>query len=223
MLYKYFLGLIFLLTGFHMSSQHMEVEGKVRISVMDTVTGADANLVRQADGTLAIRKFKIGDYAHGGIVFYVNDSGEHGLVCDKEDISINAHWYNGVYRITNATADGIGAGELNTALIIAMQTADNPSGDFAALQCANSTRSGFGDWYLPSLAELNLMYQNKQLIDSVALSHGGDVFTNNAYWSSTETDSVNCYLKRFTNGEILDDQKEGGVYHDGARAIRKFD
>ena len=33
---------------------------------MDTVTDVSANVVRQADGTLALRQYKIGDMAQGG-------------------------------------------------------------------------------------------------------------------------------------------------------------
>ena len=49
------------------------------ITVMDSVTDVSANVVRQADGTLALRQYKIGDMAQGGIIFYIDESGEHGL------------------------------------------------------------------------------------------------------------------------------------------------
>ena len=49
--------------------------------------------------------------------------GEHGLVADTADISTGIQWYNGVKKVTNATGDGVGSGEMNTMLIIAQQTA----------------------------------------------------------------------------------------------------
>ena len=52
----------------------------------------------------------------------------------------------------------------------------------------------YGDWFLPSREELNIMYKNRKLIDKVALGNGGKVFhqkgdykvIGNHYWSSTE-------------------------------------
>ncbi len=57
----------------------LEVEGKARITVMDTVTNVSSNIVRQSDGTLALRQYQIGDFAQGGIVFWVDETGEHGM------------------------------------------------------------------------------------------------------------------------------------------------
>ena len=36
---------------------------------------------------------KIGDLAEGGIVFYVNETGEHGLVCSLNNLSTSARWF----------------------------------------------------------------------------------------------------------------------------------
>lgn len=46
----------------------------------------------------------------------------------------------------------------------------------------------YGDWYLPSLEELTLMYINREAINNMALVNGGAVFQSDFYWSSTEID-----------------------------------
>lgn len=78
---------IFLEAGSLIAQVHLEVEGNAKISGMDTLNSTSGNLVQQADGTLVIRSFRVGDFAHGGIMFFIDDSGEHGLVCVKEDHS----------------------------------------------------------------------------------------------------------------------------------------
>lgn len=37
-------------------------------------------------------KIKVGDMAHGGIVFYFDDTGEHGLVCQTENLKGDYSW-----------------------------------------------------------------------------------------------------------------------------------
>lgn len=118
-------------------------------------------------------------------------------------------------RVTNATGDGVGAGKMNTSLIIAMQTNDNTAGSFAALLCANLviTSGGvdYGDWYLPSKYELNLMFLQKATIGN---------FTNNIYWSSTEVSNVFAWLQRFSDGIQFNNSTKGIQY--SVRAVRAF-
>ena len=103
----------------------------------------------------------IGENYGGGIVFYVYDNGRHGLIATASDIT-NVTSGNGVSRTTNAVGNGIGAGMMNTMLLIAMQTNDNTSGTFAAKLCAQHkvTINGitYGDWHMPSFHELELLY-----------------------------------------------------------------
>ena len=125
----------------------------------------------------------IGESFGGGKVFFVYDGGRHGLIAATTDQATDSYWYNGTYRYTGSKGDGLGAGAMNTTLIIATQINDNPTADFAAKICADYsvTIDGitYGDWYLPSAYELNLLCQQKGAV-------GGFSIYN--YWSSTETD-----------------------------------
>jgi hypothetical protein len=156
----------------------------------------------------------VGENYGGGIVFYVYDSGRHGLIAAKTDLDLSIEWYNGIKRYTNTTGDGIDAGEMNTALIIALQTNDNPMGVFAAKICADySVTVGgvtYGDWYLPSKLELSLLYSQKSVIGEI---------TNSFYWSSTEFSSVSAWCQNFLNG-IQSNLNKSNPY--SVRAIRSF-
>jgi hypothetical protein len=64
----------------------------------------------------------VGDSYQGGIIFWVEPDGQHGLIAARADQSSGIRWYNDTYFATNATADGIYAGAKNTEVIISTQT-----------------------------------------------------------------------------------------------------
>ena len=148
----------------------------------------------------------IGDSYQGGIIFWLDNSGEHGLIAATADQSTGIQWYNGTYTTTNAVRDGMGAGMYNTERIISKQGV----GSYAAQLCANYQGGGYGDWYLPSKYELNLLYQQKAAV-------GG--FANAYYWSSTEYTNVYTCVQVFDGGYQDHNGKE---YSGHVRAIRSF-
>lgn len=194
-------------------AQNLEVEGKAKITVMDTVTDVSANVVRQIDGTMALRQYKIGDMAQGGIVFYVDESGEHGLAADTGDLSTAIRWNASTDGNTQAKGDGPFAGEMNTAIIISSQVAIGDDGStYAARLCAELQKGGYGDWYLPSKEELNLMYENLHVAGL-----GG--FASELYWSSTEVFSFAAWVQDFLDGSQISFTKTSNRR---VRAVRAF-
>jgi len=140
--------------------------------------------------------YAVGDFAHGGIVFWVDETGRHGLVCTKEDQSAGIIWARR-FIDTEAFGDGLFFGKKNTSIIISAQTAVGDTDViYAALICDELTITEDGiiydDWYLPSRTELNLMWKNRAAINRTALANGGNAFENNGfYWSSNEyTDNL---------------------------------
>jgi hypothetical protein len=163
----------------------------------------------------------IGDFAHGGVVFWVDDTGEHGLVCAKNDQSI-VRWYAGTYVMTMARGNGPLSGEMNTAIIIASQG----GGDgyiYAARTCAElqitEASKTYGDWYLPSRQELLLMYNNKATINATANANGGWGLASEKYFSSTEYSSNSAWYVDFLNGAEGTDSKSQSFR---VRAVRSF-
>jgi len=149
--------------------------------------------------------YYIGESYGGGIVFWVDATGQHGLIAATSNQSTGIQWWNGSSTTTNAVRDGIGAG-MNTELIIANQG----PGSYAAQICANYNGSGYGDWYLPSKYELNLMYLQRTTIGN---------FTGDQYWSSTEIDNYNAWLQYFSVGIQTHADK---ATHFSVRAVRAF-
>ena len=190
----------------------------------------------------------VGESYQGGIIFWVDPDGQHGLIAARADLNVGApiEWYNGIYFATNATADGIYAGAKNTEVIVAAQAtvgficayrnsppfcekASIPTAvrNYAALAAANYSVQDdgvtvcassnppvgeicYGDWYLPSKVELNLLYAQKTVV-------GG--FANFFYWSSTENNSHNAWYQNFDSG-YQDDGNKGNALP--VRAVRAF-
>jgi hypothetical protein len=124
----------------------------------------------------------------GGIIFYVDETGRHGLISATTDQSTGAQW--GCYGTTiGGTSTAIGTGQANTMLIV------NGCIDAgtAARICNDLSLDGYDDWFLPSKDELNLMYEQKTAI-------GG--FTNSYYWSSSEYASDVSWFHQFGDGTV---------------------
>jgi hypothetical protein len=160
----------------------------------------------------------IGESYGGGIVFYLCDNGQHGLIAATSDQAAGViRWYGGSYTNTCALADGFGAGLKNTAIIIANQGPVDGA-TFAARVCNeySVTVGGitYGDWYLPSKFELNLLYSQLNVI-------GGFATSSAYYWTSTEYDINKVWIQSFINGSQGPDDKNQSLYK-YVRAIRYF-
>ena len=88
----------------------------------------------------------------------------------------------------------------------------------AAAICENLTLGIYSDWYLPSIEELNRMYQNIGPGNALGLGNVGG-FANDYYWSSTEDDSNFAWYQDFGNGYLGYVTKNYLFY---VRAVRAF-
>jgi hypothetical protein len=149
----------------------------------------------------------------GGKVFWLDDSGRHGLISTLSDQSAGTTWNAGTNSSVMGGSGGFGGGEPSTFQIIATQRGGNGT-VYAARQCAElavpSGGSNLSGWYLPSLFELNIMYQNRVLI-------GG--FSSAIYWSSQEATDSYAYGFNFSNGSLASYPKSSSYR---VRCIRKF-
>lgn len=167
----------------------------------------------------------IGESYGGGIVFYVYDNGKHGLIAATSDQSTGIRWRGGSSNtFIRAMANGVGAGLKNTAIIIANQGALDGNA-FAATVCNeySVTVNGvtYGDWYLPSKHELNLMFYNIGQGAPTPYTNIGNLATNIDYWTSTETGFAMAYSLHIGGGygSWTDNPKSSSYY---VRAIRAF-
>lgn len=188
-----------------------KVTAGTNVTVTGTGTTASPYVVNATSGgsTLAI-----GDSYQGGIIFWLDATGQHGLIAATADQNTGIQWFNGTYRYTGTAGNGLYAGAMNTAMIVATQMADNQSGSFAAKVCADYSvtvgRVTYGDWYLPSKYELNLLYLQK-------IAVGG--FASAYYWSSTESNNDNAWIQYFDNG-FQSASNKSFTYR--VRAVRAF-
>jgi len=112
--------------------------------------------------------------------------------------------------------------EDGTGLVADLQDLGGQMVWYDAMEVAESaTSQGFDDWYLPSSAELALMYST--------IGNGGPEgniggFSNDGYWSSTSFISffgdVDAWAVSFSNGSVYYQLK--GHYYENVRAIRAF-
>lgn len=160
---------------------------------------------KKEDENASVESTSIGQTVGGGIVFYLDGTGQHGLIAAESDQSTAIMW-SGDSVATGATQFAVGVGQQNTTLIVGVKGA----GNYAAWLCDQLVLNGYNDWYLPSKAELKLLYEQRNSV-------GG--FTNDYYWSSTEFDSVKAWNIYFPYGPQYYAKKTSLAC---VRAIRTF-
>jgi hypothetical protein len=161
--------------------------------------------------------YSFGDIVNGGVVFWLDSTGQHGLVVAFSDVrEASAEW--GCYgtdlpNVPNVTSNppvGLGAeigdGFNNTNDILT---------DCPTAPAALAARSLGAQWFLPSAKELNQIYDQK---DTLELVSGFTIFGNN-YWSSTENDTIGAWGQYFSDGNQLNGAKHNSS---NVRAVRAF-
>lgn len=155
----------------------------------------------------------IGDKHQGGIIFYLDASGCHGLICAPTDHAANT-FYNGSYTDTKVFSNCIGCGDGNTSRIVY----DKGTGTYAAKICYDLTSGGYSDWHLPSKYKLNLMYENIGQGNNLGLGNIAG-FYKLSYWSSTEHDANFAWYQYFSTGAYVNFYKCDINF---VRAVRAF-
>lgn len=142
---------------------------------------------------------EIGANYQGGVIFYIDSTGQHGLIASKTHIPSSYgpnkfSWCDYYGEILGADSTSIGSGMQNTNDIIdgCLSYANYPWTNMknAILSYNENITIGhsgvFDDWYIPSLDEFVLMYEILGNVDEmnfpIATSTGGYF----GYWTSTE-------------------------------------
>lgn len=131
---------------------------------------------------------KVGDTFQGGKVAYIFQIGDpgydknlqHGLIVTASDISIGismacrieANGAPGVGLASYGCSDLLGQGKNNTEKIVSIC---NQKVNAAQL-CNDLVVDGYGDWFLPSLVEMQKIWESRASV-------GG--FSNTWYWTSS--------------------------------------
>ncbi len=179
-----------------------------------------AKTVANASG----KTYSLGDVKDGGIVFWLDETRQHGLICALSDQSAGCPWISNpsFLYLTLATGDGVFSGAMNTTIIKIVEGFG--AGINYAARLAHEYHNSYqgkeyGGWYLPSKHELSLMLAKKGLINSIASNNGGTALTDAGYWSSTEYDISRAYFLDFSTGSSGFDSKLNSYR---VRAIKSF-
>jgi hypothetical protein len=158
-----------------------------------------------------ISEYVLGMEAEGGIVFYIDETGQHGLVAAKEDIGPFA-WGCQDMSISNADAQEIGTG-LQNSLDILAQCSETPIASSEALEFENED---YSDWYLPSFDEVQEMYY--KIGQGSSIGNKGN-FSNSWYWTSSQANTEIAWGFSFNNGTTFNFYKSSAFM---IRPVRSF-
>ena len=194
-----------------------ELDPVFNASVAAGITAADtANWNNHTDSTdiaqmgyvAGLKTYEIGDFAQGGVVFWVDETKQHGLVCSIADaIPGTTRWYAGTYGFTRAVGDGLFGGRDNTSLIMAAHMVlGDDGGNYAASVCSdlvvNHGGVNYGDWYLPTVEELYMIGQNYIAVNTTSTANGGTALVTSPYWSSIELNDNEAIYVLITPGGV---------------------
>jgi hypothetical protein len=161
----------------------------------------------------------IGEAFGGGVIFHLWKDAqgvEHGLIVDKTDLSTGQAWSNIDQTLIGATAQSSWDGLSNSNAIVGQAGHTNS----AAALCLNSTNGGQSDWYLPSIQELNMLWNNYYTVArSLTQISGATQLEKFFYWSSTELGNYKAWYFDFYSGSASSGNKDSTYY---VRAVRAF-
>lgn len=178
------------------------------------------------------KTYKIGDIGPGGgYIFYASVSGFpvysgdkmticHYLECSPDEVGDNATWCPCTKSpwCNVETSNAIGAGKKNTENILSTNHSGKALYAFncAAKACVEySTKTTKpGDWYLPSIQEVDLIYKN--------LRKSGMIDSNAWHSSSSQWNKNRAWIQRFRDGKQSDYDLWSKSIRFVVRAVRAF-
>ena len=193
----------------------------------------------------------VGEQYKGGIIFWVDVDGQHGLIAALADQGTPIDWANGIEKRTGARGAGIGAGAMNTALIVAAQINDTleaycqptpfcrSGGNFAAYMAVkysiqdngtdfchandNAGETCYADWYLPSNFELQKLAYARDCSGATGCDPIYGTFnTINPFYSSSTEFSESQYSAVSVEDGTLQLPTKTSLHQDGKRSVRSI-
>ena len=200
------------------------VEDYLSSNVVNGIVAGAGISINRAAGIVNVssnstKTYKVGDAGPGGgIIFFVDRFDEYAnftyLEVAPASTEVSRTWATGANQgasVAGADSRALGAGLQNTTDIAAQ--AGNVAATCAAVYCDTLTFGSKSDWYLPSAAELKILY------NVAFLNLGGAGFSLNNYWSSTENSASLAGSKDFYTGSEFLNNKSDTVQ---VRPIRRF-
>ncbi len=164
--------------------------------------------------------YEVGDPGPaGGTVFFVDDGDSFAGWDYLEVAPVSTEWGPFVGwgdEIPLATSTEVGSGLSNTNLILDDLSSKPLFTDHAPQLCGGLDYGGKSDWFLPSLDELDLIYQNLVPIDDT-------FFNDDYYWSSSDHPDRDsrAWAQNMDSG-WQGEWDKAGEGHERVRAVRRF-
>jgi len=164
--------------------------------------------------------YNIGDIVNGGVVFWLDSTGQHGLVVAFSDVATYVEW--GCYgidlpNVPNVLYNGGNPLGLGAEIGDGFNNTNNILKDCPTAPAALAARSSYGpDWFLPSANELNQIYINKTTLEGVS----GFTGFSDYYWSSSEYAFHSAWRQFFSSGNQAPSVKDYTAVN--VRAVRAF-
>ena len=190
----------------------------------DKLFGSDASGDQKQFDITAVSsnvfQYEIGEYVEdeGGVIFhrYLDGNTQNYLVVSITDQSTGQAWSNVTSTLIGSTAQSTWDGLSNSNAIVGQAGFTNG----AAKTCLDLISLDKDDWYLPSIQELNILWNNYfNVSKTLSQITGSNQMNLSIYWSSTEYFSTTSIYFNFLTA-IANEASKGNTY--SVRAIRKF-
>lgn len=141
--------------------------------------------------------YKVGDVGPGGgYIFFVDYEEKYAnfdyLEAAPIDVDGESVWcdntFDSIPSVNGWSAKAVGLGSKNTINILKVCTSGA-----AKVAADYVSKNGTSDWFLPSLGEMKLLYDN-------LLAAGVGYFSDSSYWTSTEDNAQFVWTQNFNDG-----------------------
>lgn len=146
----------------------------------------------------------VGEYYGGGIIFYVEEDGKHGLITKTIEES---KWQHGTFTDDYTVRDGVGTANFNRKRLEVIQNPDA----YDAESSSNNPENSLGKWYLPTKYDMDKLYLNRMVVGGFSDFSKG--------WKSLETSSLSAWYQSFVVGVSFPNGKDDSEY---IRIVREF-
>lgn len=168
------------------------------------------------EAIVEVKTYRVGDYyddgSKQGVVFEVTGDGLHGKIVSLDqtkDLWCTEEQYEKEIIVgTPSYRDG----KANTNRVMARA-------DSANYTAVKWCRTKGQEWYLPSIEELELLYQVKDEVNKTLQYQSADVLQDEYYWSSTEKNEFWAWRVGMSDGRTYLDLK---WYYNSVRAVAAF-
>jgi len=149
--------------------------------VFKWISNAEDTYIDRVEFTGGVERHTPGEFFGGGIVFYLDSTGLHGLIAAPRDGDYGGNmaipWGCYDLPITSGNmAQSATDGKANTKAIVADCKEHHSAARYCDDLSVTEDTMVFDDWYLPALVELDHLHTHRHVIDNLYGKY---------YWSST--------------------------------------